>query len=133
MSNTKKCIFCQLINQNDESVLYQDDDVAIIADIRPLNTGHVLVMPTDHIENMVDVPEHQNGFIWQKTLEAAKKIRNLKNVGGYNILLNTGEDAGQEIPHAHLHVIPRINNDSLRVFSHASHKPRDLELLKTLF
>lgn len=101
----EKCIFCAIVNNQIPSFkVYEDDKFLAFLDIRPVNKGHTLVIPKTHHRWTYDVPEFGSYF------EVAKKIAisQLKSLEAKFIQFIT---AGLEVPHAHIHVIPRFEND----------------------
>ncbi len=92
-------------------IVYEDEHTLAFLDIKPNNPGHTLVVPKTPYRNIFDVPE-------QEWLAVARTVRLLapilmRAVGaeGVNIKMNNGDAAGQEIPHLHVHLIPRFTND----------------------
>lgn len=100
------CIFCKIVKGEIPSKkVYEDEDVIAFYDVNPLAPIHVLIIPKEHIENVLDVKEGSN--IISKIFEAAKKIaKELKiEESGFRIITNCGEDAGQEVMHLHFHML----------------------------
>ncbi len=107
------CIFCKIVKGEIPSAkIYEDDKVLAFLDIKPINAGHVLVIPKKHSELLKDVKVND----LCKMAEVMKKINKVLrdgeiNAKGINLFYADGEVAGQEIPHAHIHIIPRYLND----------------------
>lgn len=109
----KNCIICQLVNEEiDVTKLYEDDLVVAVMDIQPINPGHLLISPKKHIEFISKLDEELGAHIFKTAMKLSDALRKsgLK-CEGVNIFLADGEAAMQEIPHVHLHVIPRIKGD----------------------
>jgi diadenosine tetraphosphate (Ap4A) HIT family hydrolase len=85
-------------------------------DIAPVNPGHAMVIPRDHIPDLFGLSEETWLAMCSvvKRLEAAVRASGLK-CEGTNLLLADGEAAFQEVPHVHLHVIPRFQGDSFKI------------------
>lgn len=101
----KPCIFCQIVKkQIPAKVVYEDDDFLAFLDINPLNPGHTLIIPKKHYKLVFDVPNF--GEYW----EVAKKVAlaAIKSLGAFTVNFLT---MGFEIDHAHIHVVPRFEND----------------------
>ncbi len=101
-------IFCRIIKGEIPSQkIYEDDDVLAILDISQTTRGHTLVMPKEHYPNFLATPQD----VMHKVLDVAQRIGQAEmavlGAQGINILTNTGEAAGQSVPHFHVHVIPR--------------------------
>jgi len=107
------CVICQLVNEEIEvTKVYEDNLVIAVMDIQPINPGHLFISPKKHIEFISELDEELGAHIFKVAMELANALRKsgLK-CEGVNILLADGEVAGQEIPHVHLHVIPRVRGD----------------------
>jgi histidine triad (HIT) family protein len=89
------------------SKVYEDDDHLAFLDITPFEKGHTLVIPKKPYETIMDMPE-------EAYLDLMRVVRNLaihfeKLLGcGVNVWQNNGHLAGQEVPHVHFHVVPRL-------------------------
>ena len=106
------CLFCKIASgEIPSSKVYEDADTFAFLDIKPVNPGHLLVIPKEHYENIFEVPTE----ILTRMIETMKKMAHaLKDSLGIengNIVMNNGEHAGQTVFHAHLHFIPRHPND----------------------
>lgn len=107
------CIFCGILSGNaSASFIYRDDLVAAFMDIRPVNLGHVLIVPVRHAPYMADVTPLEAVAMMRvaQRLTAALRASTLK-CEGVNYFLADGEAAMQEVFHAHLHVFPRFKGD----------------------
>jgi len=107
------CVICQLVNEEIEvTKVYEDNLVIAVMDIQPINPGHLFISPKKHIEFISELNEELGAHIFKVAMELANALRKsgLK-CEGVNVLLADGEVAGQEIPHVHLHVIPRVRGD----------------------
>ena len=105
------CIFCKIIKGEIPCTkVYEDDHVLSFLDLYPISLGHCLVMPKEHCEIL---PEMKN----KDVLEVMKKITKvlLEFNGGVNVLQNNGRASGQGINHVHFHLIPRNENDGVRL------------------
>lgn len=109
------CIFCEIANGNAAAeLLYEDENVLSFLDVRPLNFGHALVIPKKHYENFLAVPEKDLSELSVITQKIASKIVKAFNPDGFNIIVNTGEAAGQSVFHFHYHIIPRYSDDKIK-------------------
>lgn len=109
------CIFCRIVvGEVPASVLYRDDTAIAFMDIRPVNPGHLLVVPLTHAANLGALPEEIGGhlFVVAQSLAAALQRSGVRSEG-VNLFLADGEVAGQEVFHVHLHVIPRFHGDGI--------------------
>jgi histidine triad (HIT) family protein len=106
------CIFCKIVNKEiPANVIYEDEKVLVFLDIAPINPGHLLVIPKEHYENILDVPED----VLQETILRVKKMALVidKIADGVNVGQNNKLAAGQIVNHLHFHIIPRGENDGL--------------------
>lgn len=100
-------IFEKIINKEIPSdIIYEDDRVIAIKDIKPVNPGHFLVIPKKHSTNLIDIDEKNMEYLFSKARELAiKKIKDMK-VSGFRLQVNNGKEAGQEVFRTHVHIIP---------------------------
>jgi len=113
MTKTKNCIICQLVNEKIEvTKVYEDDLVVAVMDIQPINPGHIFISPKKHVKLVSELGEDLAAHIFKIAIRLNDALRKsgLK-CEGVNFFLADGEAAMQEIPHVHLHVIPRIKGD----------------------
>ncbi|MDD3695313.1 MAG: HIT family protein [Lentisphaeria bacterium] len=125
MSLINDCVFCKIIRSELPCVrLYEDDLVLAFLDIAPFNLGHSLVIPKQHHHSITTLPEDCQGRLMAVASKlAAATLRSLK-ADAFNLLLNNGSCAGQEVPHVHLHVIPRFLDDH-PIFNPAKQQYKD--------
>jgi histidine triad (HIT) family protein len=107
------CIFCDVLpGRLPGSFVYRDDRVAAFMDIRPVNPGHLLIVPVRHAPYLADIDGDTAAHLMRTAHRLAAALR-LSSVRceGVNLFLADGEAAMQEIFHVHLHVFPRFGND----------------------
>jgi histidine triad (HIT) family protein len=93
-------------------IIYEDNHTFAFLDINPVNKGHVLVVPQEVFANIYDISEESWLALMKATRRIAPAIKKATNADGLNIIMNNEPAAGQLIvDHAHIHVIPRFNND----------------------
>ena len=107
------CIFCQIVaGKEPASFVYQDPLVVAFMDIQPITRGHLLVVPRNHAELMHEVDPLSAAQSWQVTARMAVALRRSGlPCEGVNVFVADGEAAFQDIPHFHVHVIPRYTGD----------------------
>jgi diadenosine tetraphosphate (Ap4A) HIT family hydrolase len=82
-------------------------------DIHPTNPGHVLVVPNEHAASLAELDPEVGGQMFQLAQRIAQALRDSEiRCEGVNLMLADGAAAGQEVPHVHLHVLPRYRGDS---------------------
>ena len=94
---------------------YEDTDAIAFMDIQPVNNGHVLVVPRQHYESLLDVPEEIGLHLFRVTMRLAGAIRRVTGCADLNIVVNSGAAAGQDEPHYHVHIIPRRLGDGFDI------------------
>lgn len=126
------CVFCKIIRGEIPcSKLYEDDQVLVFLDIAPFNFGHALVVPKDHHHSITTLPaEYHARLIEIASKVAVAQMRSLK-AEGFNLVLNNGRCAGQEVPHVHLHVIPRFVDDQ-PIFKASKKKYESIEEMQKI-
>jgi histidine triad (HIT) family protein len=107
-----QCIFCEILRGNaPASFTYEDDSVVAFMDVQPITHGHMLVVPREHAVLMADL----NETVAMRTFRVARKlssvVRGTLGAGGVNLFVADGEIAFQDVPHFHVHVIPRYPKD----------------------
>ncbi len=107
------CIFCKILNNElSSSRVLEDEGTVAILDIHPVSEGHTLILPRRHVESFTDLsPDEAAALIASGQLIAAQLKRTLEGCEGVNLSLADGASAGQEVPHVHLHIIPRRAGD----------------------
>lgn len=111
-----ECIFCKIAaGEIPSTTLYEDDDFRVILDIEPATKGHALILPKEHYADLYEL----NDEIAAKALVLAKKmtiaLKDVLGCDGYNIVQNNGTVAGQTVFHFHMHLIPRYENDGVKL------------------
>src|SRR6478736_4157351 len=110
------CTFCDLIHGAAEvSVCHEDSDAIAFMDIQPVNNGHVLVVPREHYESLLEVPEELGMHLFKVTRKLASAVRRVSGCEDLNIVVNSGAAAGQDEPHYHVHIIPRREGDGFDI------------------
>lgn len=108
-----ECVFCAIAaGRAPAAFVHEDDDWIAIVDLRPVTTGHLLVLPRAHHEDLASLPAEAGARMFGIAQELAAALRRTDlRCEGVNLFLADGTAAGQEIPHVHLHVIPRHEGD----------------------
>lgn len=110
------CIFCEIAKKNIPSrIVYEDDKTLAFLDLSPINSGHTLIIPKKHFDNFFDLDEETASSLSKTTLKVVHILKDKLGYKNLNIINNSGEIAGQTVMHVHIHVIPRVENDSLKI------------------
>jgi len=108
-----ECVFCQIVGGTaPASVVYSDGSVMAFMDIAPIVPGHLLVIPKRHAVLVGDLEASEGTTCWMIAATLAKALRGSGlRVEGVNLFVADGEAAFQDVPHFHIHVIPRYAGD----------------------
>jgi histidine triad (HIT) family protein len=115
-SHKAGCTFCDLIKGAAEvSICHEDSDSIAFMDIQPVNNGHVLVVPRVHYESIYEVPAELGQHLFKVTMSLVSAVRKVTGCEDMNIVVSSGEAAGQDEPHYHVHIIPRRIGDGFDI------------------
>ena len=111
------CIFCKIVaNEIPSKKIYEDDLVLGMLDISQTTKGHSLVLPKKHYDNILEMPKEELDHMINVVQDLSKQLINKLDAKGINVLTNINEAAGQSVLHAHIHLIPRYNeNDTVKI------------------
>ncbi len=100
------CIFCKIIaGEIPSKKVYEDESVFAFHDIAPQAKTHILVIPKEHIASVAEINEN-NSAVLSHIFEVIAKIAREEGLnGGYRVVSNCGENAGQTVPHLHFHIL----------------------------
>ena len=117
------CIFCKIVSKEiPTKILVETESCIGFLDAFPLAKGHALVIPKRHYEKLQDLPINVNTEVFSTVHSLISKVDSL--TGATLVAVHNGKQSGQEIPHVHVHLIPRSNDDSAgAVHSMFSKKP----------
>ena len=106
------CIFCKIIvGEIPNYTIYEDDFALAFLDITPRTKGHTLVIPKVHAENLLELDEKYAEKLLVTVKKTQEKLNDVLKPDGYNFGWNHGKAGGQLVPHLHIHIMPRYNND----------------------
>jgi diadenosine tetraphosphate (Ap4A) HIT family hydrolase len=107
------CPFCHLVDQGRQRVVLENEHCCFLQEPQQVLVGSGIIIPRAHRETAFDLTEEE----WAATFSLLKEARALLDAqyrpDGYNLGWNSGTVAGQEVFHAHLHVIPRYADEPL--------------------
>ena len=125
------CIFCKLANKDiPTNIIYEDEKFTVIMDASPAPKGHALILPKNHAANIYELPDKDAADIFVLAKKMAKKMTEILQCDGFNIVQNNGEVAGQTVFHFHMHLIPRYLNDGNQeklTWNHADISAEEIE------
>jgi histidine triad (HIT) family protein len=106
------CIFCKIVRGEIPCFkILEDDRVLSFADVNPINTGHTLIIPKRHAENIWEIDGEDLAAIHRASLKIAKAMKTSLNPDGIAFLQLNGRAVNQIVMHYHLHLIPRKSSD----------------------
>lgn len=110
----EKTIFEKILDKEiPGSMIYEDEHSFAILDIKPKKLGHTLVITKKPFRNMLEIEDSVMGNYFNSTKKVSNAIKKALNCDGLNIIINIEPAGGQEVFHAHTHIIPRFINDKL--------------------
>jgi len=105
----EETIFTQIVAGEIPSyTVYEDETTYAFLDANPLAPGHTLVIPKAPYERLDDMPREVAGDVFGTAATLAPAIQRAVDATATTLAINNGEDAGQEVPHVHLHIIPQF-------------------------
>jgi histidine triad (HIT) family protein len=106
MTHDPNCIFCKIVaGQIPSRKAYEDDEMLVFHDIAPWAPVHLLLIPKEHVPSLYEMEDRHAGLLGKMMSMAPKLMREHGVVNGFRVLVNTGEDGRQEVPHFHVHVM----------------------------
>jgi histidine triad (HIT) family protein len=103
----KNCIFCKIVSgEIPAQSIYEDEHTIAFRDINPQAPHHILVIPREHYAHIHEIPVHNAG-IFQQLLAAVSSVVTREGLtrDGYRLVINSGANSGQEVPHIHVHIL----------------------------
>ena len=106
------CIFCKIVSGKLRARIINENDYAMaFLDAFPLSSGHTLVVPKAHFSKVQDMDKEYSCAIFSIACQIAAILEPTVRVNASTIAIHNGRDAGQEVPHVHIHIVPRSVND----------------------
>src|SRR5574337_425400 len=104
------CIFCKIVNGTIlAKKLYETKNSLVFLDAFPLARGHTLVIPKNHYGKVQDMSESDNKDLFETVRIMSRKLESISPSA--LIAIHNGKESGQEIPHVHVHIVPRMSSD----------------------
>lgn len=100
------CLFCKIIaGEIPSTKVYEDESVLAFRDIAPQAPTHILVIPKEHIASVAEINENNSKVVSHIFEVIAKIAKDEGLTGGYRVVSNCGDDAGQTVHHLHYHIL----------------------------
>jgi histidine triad (HIT) family protein len=110
------CLFCKIVAGELPSTRVDEDERTVaFMDINPATRGHALVIPREHYRDLLEVPADELAATMTAAQRLASRARERFGAAGINLLNSCGAAAWQTVFHFHFHVIPRYDDDPLRL------------------
>jgi histidine triad (HIT) family protein len=116
MARDPDCLFCKIVaGEIPGTKVAEDDRTVAFMDINPATRGHLLVVPRDHAADLLTIPDEDLAACAAMARRMAQRAKDRLGADGVNLLNSCGSPAWQTVFHFHLHVIPRYEDDPLRL------------------
>ena len=128
MKSDPNCIFCKIVaGEIPCAKVYENHKYIAFLDITPVNPGHVLIIPKEHYESLLETPDEILDGMLNDAKKIAKAILKAVNSDSFNLAINTGRNSGQVVPHLHIHIMPRFPNDGHHLFRGGSYREGEMQ------
>jgi histidine triad (HIT) family protein len=112
MLRDMNCIFCKIVNDSTSARIIDQNDKAIaFLDAFPLSAGHTLIVPKSHYSKLQDMDREYSSDLFNLLWKVSGAVEKAAGVNASTIAIHNGREAGQEVPHVHVHIIPRSLRD----------------------
>jgi histidine triad (HIT) family protein len=109
---SEACIFCKIVNKEiPNHKVFEDNDFLAFLDVYPHAKGHTVIIPKEHVNLISELDDDKSKDLMLIIKKVMKIIKDKLNPDGFNVGWNSGESAGQVVPHLHIHIIPRYDGD----------------------
>lgn len=92
-------------------IFYRSPLSAAFVNLRPIVPGHVLIVPKRIVARMEDLTNDEYVDMWQSVRDIQSMLKKHYQATGFNVAVQDGRSAGQSVPHVHVHILPRVEND----------------------
>lgn len=100
------CLFCNFVSKKFQtSIVFENDDMIIFKDIDPKAKNHFLAVPKRHFKLLADATKEEGEILGRMLLTIPTLEKELHLEKGYRLVINQGDDAGQTVPHLHIHIL----------------------------
>lgn len=104
------CVFCEIIKRKSPAhIVYENNQLISFLDIYPINEGHVLIVPKQHVDTIEELSDETLTDIMGVAKKIVIALKDIYGNEGYSIMQNGGKFC--DFGHAHFHVFPRYDND----------------------
>ena len=108
------CVFCAIAaGGKPASFVHEDEDVLAIMSLDQPVPCKLLILPRAHVETIFDLSDTQAGALFRVAVRLARAVRDATACPGLNLVQSNGAAAGQDVPHFHIHLVPRAQDDGV--------------------
>jgi histidine triad (HIT) family protein len=116
MTVATECLFCGIVaGEVPGQIVDSDEHTVAFMDINPATLGHALVVPRRHTADLIEVSDEDLSHTMLAARRLVRRIREVLEPDGFNLLNSCGSAAWQTVFHFHIHVIPRYDDDPLKL------------------
>jgi histidine triad (HIT) family protein len=109
-----QCVFCQIVAGTREATfVWRDEQCVAFGSIRPLQPGHLLLVPRRHFADLYQLPEDLAAHLLPVASRLGRALKTTLQADGLTLLQNNEKAAGQSVFHFHLHLIPRFTDKEI--------------------
>ncbi len=102
----ENCVFCKIMaGEIPSQTVYEDDEMVIFRDAAPIAPVHLLCVPREHFAHLDEMDDRRAALLGRMFLKIAALQNQLGLEGGYRLVINQGENAGQTVQHLHIHIL----------------------------
>jgi histidine triad (HIT) family protein len=106
------CVFCKISSGKIPALVVKQNDRAMaLLDVSPLSAGHTLVIPKAHYPKVQEMSREDAVAVFEMAWQVSGAVEAGAQVSATTIAIHNGSEAGQEIPHVHVHIVPRKSSD----------------------
>jgi histidine triad (HIT) family protein len=125
-TEAENCIFCKIVRGEIAATLVHQDELTLaFMDIGSVNPGHMLVAARPHVENLQGMDDRLAAAMFQTAARVARAADQALHPQGISVYQANGTAAGQTVFHAHIHVLPRWENDGMELTWPVRNPPRE--------
>jgi histidine triad (HIT) family protein len=125
------CVFCDIVEGSTASyIIYQDERFVAVLDKYPISIGHSLMMPKKHYTRVEEMSQEEFAAMYVRVHQLNHIITSRLGAQGSHISINDGAAANQLIPHVHVHIIPRSENDNAGFTARKLLRPNEMDEIR---
>jgi histidine triad (HIT) family protein len=108
----QNCVFCKIVSKKiPAKIIMENEKATALLDAFPLAAGHTLVIPKSHYAKVQEMTEQDAMSVFEIVWKVTNAVEAGSHVNSSTIAIHNGVEAGQEVPHVHVHIVPRKRGD----------------------